>query len=103
MKIWVDDIRKMPSGFDCWARTTDFAIEMIEKYSDSIELLSLDHDAGAESVHGGDYIKVLEWMEQKEEETNTKFTFTIHLHTANPIGRERMWRIIEKRGWTYGR
>lgn len=102
MKIWVDDIREMPQDYDCWARDTEFAIEMIGKYGDSIEEISLDHDAGNEHVHGGDFIKILEWMEYEEEVNGKNFKFTIHIHSANPVGRAAMRRIIEKRGWKYG-
>ena len=107
IKIWVDDERKMPKGYDVWEKTvlgTIDAIEMAYKYSLSVEL-SLDHDAGIYARHGGDYIKILDWLERKSEEylcdwdKFIKENITFHLHTANPVGRENMRRIIKKNGW----
>lgn len=50
---------------------------------------------------GGDYIKILDWMEEYEEIMDSKFTFTIKLHTMNPVAKNNMIRIIKRRGWKY--
>lgn len=107
IKIWVDDEREMPEGFDVWERTvlgTLECIEMAYKYSLPIEL-SLDHDAGSYADKGGDYIKILDWLERESREhffdweRFIKENITFHLHTANPVGKENMRRIIQKNGW----
>lgn len=59
-----------------------------------IEEISLDHDSGDYFQYGGDYIKILDYMEELEIND-----IPIHLHTANPVGRENMRRIIQKNGW----
>ena len=59
-----------------------------------IDVLDLDHDAGDYAEDGGDYIKILDFMEQ--EGIND---IPIHLHTMNPVGRENMRRIIRHNGW----
>ena len=44
MKLWLDDIRKPPWGYDLWAKTADECIEMLQRYGDEITHASLDHD-----------------------------------------------------------
>jgi hypothetical protein len=58
-----------------------------------IELIDLDHDAGDFAQYGGDYIRILDWL----EETNRDYP--IRIHSQNPVGREDMRRIIERNGW----
>ena len=108
MKIWVDDIRPAPEGYK-WFDTVNkiknfiiFAEEsdriMKEKgiflMDTTIELIDLDHDAGNYAADGGDYIKILDWLEE------TGRRYPIRLHSANPVGVEKMRRIIERNGWT---
>lgn len=105
IKIWVDDIRPAPEDYDVWKKTvlgTIDAIKMAYKRSLSIEL-SLDHDAGIYAQSGGDYIKILDWLERESKEylcdQFIEENMIFHLHTANPVGRENMRRIIQKNGW----
>ena len=55
-----------------------------------VEVLDLDHDAGEYEPDGGDYIKLLDWM----AETGRKYP--VKLHTANPVGRANMERLIRR-------
>lgn len=103
MKIWVDDIRPAPDGYRI-VRSVNEAKEMIEtyevmkrisggkKYYD-IELIDLDHDAGDFASDGGDYINILNWLEE------TGRNYPIRIHSMNPVGVENMRRIIERNGW----
>lgn len=103
MKIWVDDIRPAPFGYRI-VRTVNEAKEVIEtyeimkrvsggkKYYD-IELIDLDHDAGDATSDGGDYINILNWLEE------TGRSYPIRIHSMNPVGVENMRRIIERNGW----
>lgn len=96
MKIWVDDVRTPPSKEYSWAKSVSAAIEMItaaEKADIDIVLVDLDHDAGDYVNCGGDYIRILDWMER------THRNYPIRLHSANPVGVENMRRIIRKNGW----
>ena len=93
MKIWVDDIRPAPQGY-MWIVNATEAIKTILAFRNDIEEISLDHDAGNYVAYGGDYIKILDIMEEKGINN-----ISIHLHTANPVGRENMRRIIKKNGW----
>lgn len=58
-----------------------------------IEVIDLDHDAGDYSQDGGDYIKILDWMEATDR------NYPIRIHTANPVGRQNMMAIAEKNNW----
>lgn len=53
----------------------------------------MDHDAGEYASKGGDYIKLLDWLE------GTKRNYPIHIHSMNPVGVENMRRIIQKNSW----
>lgn len=58
-----------------------------------IELIDIDHDAGDYVQCGGDYIKLLDWLEE------TGRNYPIRIHSANPVGVQNMRRIIERNGW----
>ena len=97
MKLWVDDVRPAPSGFDAHSTSVMGTIDFIAKFYDQIEVISLDHDSGEFYYIGGDYIKILDWAERQY---GSDFKPAIHLHSMNPVGRENMRRIIERNGWT---
>lgn len=100
-KIWVDDVRPAPEGYR-WIKTVEECKNLLHWHKIPsrlgtilhIEEISLDHDAGDYSQYGGDYIKILDYMEELEIDD-----ISINLHTANPVGRENMRRIIRKNGW----
>ena len=108
MRIWVDDVRPAPAGY-LWAKSVNGAKERIEMCEDlyedtslsentrdyyKIEVIDLDHDAGDYAVYGGDFIKLLDWLEE------TGRNYPIRIHSMNPVGRENMRRIIKRNGWT---
>lgn len=66
MKIWVDDVRPAPEGY-VWCKSVNEAKLQIwcAEFYDKVELLDLDHDAGDQAQYGGDYIKLLDWLEEK--------------------------------------
>ena len=100
IKLWVDDMRRPPSKDWIWCRTTNSVIDLLEEvnfYGDNISvLLDLDHDAGDYEKYGGDYIKILDWIEETDL-SNLNLSF--HLHSMNPVGMMNMRDIIEKNGW----
>ena len=103
MKLWIDDVRPAPEGY-VWCKSVLMAKSYIIKYSnridwdnnlvDEIELIDIDHDAGDYACFGGDYIKLLDWLEETER------NYPIRIHSANPVGVQNMRRIIERNGWT---
>lgn len=93
VKIWVDDIREPPS--DDWrvcrsVITAKETISALQLKGYIIEVIFIDHDAGDYESLGGDYIKVLDWLEE------TGKNIPIHIHTMNPVGRQNMKAIIKK-------
>lgn len=64
--------------------------------NDDTILISLDHDAGDFARDGGDYVKLLDWLEE-EGIVDTGYFF--HIHSQNPVGVENMRRIIEHNNW----
>ncbi|MBQ3090138.1 MAG: hypothetical protein IJD21_06245 [Oscillospiraceae bacterium] len=95
MKLWIDDLRPAPAGC-LWARSVAQAREMIlaaEGVGQPFTLLDLDHDAGDFACQGGDYIRLLDWLEE------TGRAYPIAMHTMNPVGRENMLAIVRKNGW----
>ena len=59
----------------------------------TIELIDMDHDAGEYARYGGDYIKLLDWLEE------TGRDYPIRIHSQNPVGVANMRRIIQRNGW----
>ena len=95
MRLWVDDVREAPEGY-FWIKSVNSAKAFIEVHRppiDPIELIDVDHDAGDYACDGGDYIKLLDWLEE------TGRSYPIRIHSQNVVGVENMRRIIERNGW----
>lgn len=108
IKLWIDDVRPAPEGY-IWARSTNEAILIIGTFRQAVKYLAyhieesdtllwfdvidIDHDAGDYVEDGGDYIKVLDWMEAH------KIKAPIHIHSMNPVGVQNMRNIIKRNGW----
>ena len=69
-------------------------IQSLINRGETIELISTDHDAGDFRCDGGDYIKILDWLEEKN------ISIPIRIHSGNIVGRQNMERIIKHNGWT---
>ena len=70
-------------------------IQIREEEGFPFEMIDIDHDAGEMfSKAGGDYIKLLDWLEE------TGRNYPIHIHSMNPVGVANMRAIIERNGWT---
>ena len=92
MKIWLDDVRPAPKGYEL-VKSVDEAkalIERIETECGIIEVLDLDHDLGDYAQFGGDGIKLLYYLIERES------FYTVKLHTANPVGRRNMQGMIDR-------
>lgn len=100
MKLWVDDLRPAPNGY-IWAKSVKAAKTAIWQYEHNMTedniLIDLDHDAGNYISEGGDYIKLLNWLEAKNI-VDTGYSF--HIHSMNPVGVQNMRAIIQHNGWT---
>lgn len=109
MKLWIDDVRPAPMGFigvrsvneakiiiEAFKFTYEMSIELqaTDTNDFKIELIDIDYDAGDYANDGGDYIKLLDWLEE------TGRNYPIRIHSMNPVGVENMRRIIKRNGWT---
>ena len=97
MKLWIDDVRPAPIGYE-WIKSVDQAkmvIEINERLVGTavIELIDTDHDAGIYTQYGGDYVKLLDWLEE------TGRNYPIRIHSMNPVGVANMRAIIRRNGW----
>ena len=115
LKLWIDDIRKPDESY-YWIHSVNEAKEYINSYihgkdfmkthenaKDVMEvydtiLINLDHDAGDYANDGGDYIKLLDWLEFMNIVDDS---FSFHIHSMNPVGVQNMKNIIEHNGWRY--
>lgn len=103
IKLWVDDVRPAPEGY-IWIKTVNEAKLIIicvnrmfdiacPKNLPTIELIDIDYDAGDYASYGGDYIRLLDWLEENN------YNYPIHIHSMNPVGVENIRRIIQRNGW----
>ena len=95
MKLWIDDVRPAPEGY-VWitnVHSAKYHIEVADSLEETIELIDIDHDAGNYAQYGGDYIKLLDWLEE------TGRNYPIRIHSMNPVGVANMRAIIERNGW----
>ena len=63
-----------------------------------LSTIDLDHDAGDYVFDGGDYIKLLDWLEATKP-LHWLNIVNFHIHSMNPVGVENMRRIIQRNGW----
>lgn len=124
MKLWIDDTRPAPGGYFWCKSVNEAKEKIIKNENrikemgeecrrlDSIgnhydadylhmvaansmlSLIDIDHDAGDYANDGGDYIKLLDWLEE------TGRNYPIRIHSMNPVGAANMRAIIERNGWT---
>lgn len=101
-KIWVDDERPVPKGYDAWAKSVYDALTTIASNLDGPILLDMDHDAGEQAKWGGDFIKILEYIEHVSHELTIEGDGVVEepwcfvkFHSANPVGVANMRRIVE--------
>lgn len=91
MKIWLDDVRTAPQGY-VWCKSVNQAINTIISYGIP-EIIDFDHDAGDFSADGGDFIRLMDWMEEKG------IYCAVRIHTMNPVGRQQMLVIARRNNW----
>jgi hypothetical protein len=83
IRVWLDDVRPMPKGFDKWCKDAIHTVNVIA-LSD-VDHISFDHDLG-EDFTGYDVAK---WIEQRTFE-GWKFHMTWDIHSSNPVGRKNI-------------
>jgi hypothetical protein len=92
VKIWLDDVRTAPDGYYT-CHSVNKAKDLIEQCESDhleIEVIDCDHDLGDYSEDGGDGIKLLEWLAERET------FYKIRLHTMNPVGFKNMLQFLDR-------
>ena len=92
MKLWLDDLRPVPYGYE-GAKSVNEAKKLIQEAEHNgieIEALDLDHDLGDYADQGGDAIRLLDWLAERGT------FYPVEIHTANPVGRANMERILAR-------
>lgn len=86
MKIWIDDIRPIPEGFDIWFKTSYDAIEFLSQHNNLnlIDLISFDHDLGGEDTSR----PVVQMIEGAAFSGEIDHVIRYNVHSANPVGAE---------------
>lgn len=92
VKVWLDDVRPAPEGYELVKSVIEAKalIEQVEAEGGAIEVLDLDHDLGDYAPFGGDGIKLLYYLIERES------FYPVRLHTANPVGRTNMQHMIDR-------
>ena len=92
MKLWLDDLRPVPYGYE-GAKSVNEAKKLIQEAEHNgieIEALDLDHDLGDYADQGGDAIRLLDWLAERGT------FYPVEIHTADPVGRANMERILAR-------
>ena len=92
ISIWLDDLRPAPEGF-VHARSVPEAKLYIETAEDNgipVKVIDCDHDLGIYARLGGDGIKLLDWLAERET------LYPVALHTMNLVGKENMQRLLDR-------
>ncbi len=91
-KIYLDDLREVPEGY-IGAHSVNEAIALIEEVENkggNIALLDLDHDLGDFAKDGGDAIKLLYFLIERET------FYPVTIHSANPVGVQNMQALVDR-------
>lgn len=101
--LWIDDIRNPPQFVYKntnvnWTQVKSvkeaiYYIQYMESIGHPYDLISTDHDAGEFVKYGGDYVRLLDWLEE------TGRNYPIHIHSMNVVGVQNMRAIIQKNHW----
>ncbi|WNQ14018.1 hypothetical protein MJA45_13665 [Paenibacillus aurantius] len=85
INVYLDDMRPCPKGF-ILVRTVEACIKLISLKK--VNTLSLDHDLGFGRPSGYELVKYMV--------THKIYAKKIIIHSANPFGRIRMFKLLEK-------
>lgn len=90
MRVWLDDVRVMPCGYDIHVKTAPEALEFLA--SGHVTKISLDHDLGDDKEAGTGY-HVACWIEEAAFHGSIP-KLDWHIHSANPVGIRKMEKAL---------
>lgn len=105
MKLWHDDIRRPPDDTWLWVRTNHDAKALLQ--TGEFDEVSLDHDLGLHELdpdtpdaiylvgHGEETgLDLVDWMIER-----CCVPDKVTVHSMNPVGADRMCRMLNARGY----
>lgn len=90
--LWVDDLRPAPEGWH-HAKSFDEAIKVI--LGEDVDEISLDHDLGDTQVPERTGYTIVVLLAERVA-SGLPIPRRIHVHSANPVGRERIIGVIRR-------
>ena len=104
MRIWLDDERQMPDGYDLHIKKASVLIKLLSKGRSVVSFISFDHDLGDDKDGTGYSVATyIEEMAQAQRIARIEWK----IHSANPVGEknitaamesaERFWDLYEHR------
>ena len=91
MRLWLDDLKPMPSDYDLSVETAQGAIGLLKE--NRVSHISLDHDLGDETIVGNGY-HVACWIERHAHEGDLA-PLTWEVHTDNASAYPKMIKALE--------
>lgn len=88
MRVWLDDVRKMPEDYDFHVETVEDAIELLETLE--VTHVGFDHDLGLETRSG---YELACWIEHQATLGMPRITWSIQ--SDNPVGRKKIKAAME--------
>jgi phosphopantothenoylcysteine synthetase/decarboxylase len=85
MRIWLDDERPMPQGFDKHFRTGEEVMDILTYSRSLITHIDFDHDLG-KGITGYDVAHFIERLAEKRLVNPISW----HVHSSNPVGSKRI-------------
>lgn len=86
VKLYMDDLRPCPEGW-ILARDGKEMLKLMKEHNNNISCISLDHDLGHPTNDGYWVVKGIIELGYHADK--------VYLHTANPLGRENMYKYLE--------
>ena len=83
MRVWLDDVRPMPEGFDLHVMDAVAAIAALR--TGKVTFMSFDHDLGKDDTG----YTVAKWIEEEAQAGRIPRLFW-QIHSANPVGQKNM-------------
>lgn len=93
MRVYLDDLRPTPPGYDVRVYTAQGAIDVLS--SRHVTEISLDNDLGVPEGPMTEGRHVADWIEQAAFEKRIPYC-RVSIHSANPVARRAMEAAIKK-------
>ena len=90
MRIWLDDVRSMPEGFDVWIKDPLEAMKRV--LHGDVTFISFDHDLGEEQLSGYSVACCIEAAAHSGRIKRMGWA----IHSANPVGRDNIKAAMER-------